>query len=722
MNKKNNKRCGTLIAFYLALLMVYPSILCAQVVGPQEIKWVKVSSLHQWFSSGGAEIEYGRRSRQFLQSDQLDGLNWPGLYTTNKGVNVGNALWIGTTNFADPVSNKTYPYKVVCDGRLFLYLNSEIYPEQIMEIGRYDHPQVLVDDVPASDRNYDDNVDQVDPNLPCDRMVITKIHTTIGIDVTRKVYVYTQQYHDNYFIYEYVFKNTGIIDGTGQQKLNNPLTDVVFFFQHRYGFAGESYLPVSSWAPTGASWGLNTINDVYNPTHLGPFRAAWSYYGPVSTAPSVLEDIGLPRYTDGSILAGTNFAGVVVLHADRSTADHSDDPNQPSTTRRMGSDQDAQTIDQYDDALMTRKYGYMTAGHPAKSHAEEVGKDPVTGWPTSFANNPQGLSDPGGYSCAQGFGPYTFAMGDSVRIVFAEGVAGLMSDRDFVRQIARNWFSGSAPFPLPGGGTTGDRNTYKNTWVFTGKDSLFQTFQRAITNYNNGQFNNIDQPPLPPTQFNVRSGGNQIVLNWQPSPSESNANFNGYAIYRAEGRTDTTFNEVFSCDKSNLAYTFSDKSPRRGFDYYYYIVAKDDGSTNSIQPGAPLVSSKYLTMTNKAANLTRVPGKSLADIRVVPNPYNIRARGLQFGYSNPDRLAFFGLPAYCIIKIYTETGDLIKTIEHTSTSGDEYWNSLTSSEQLVVSGIYIAYFEVTQDIFEEGTGRQLFRKGENAIRKFVIIR
>ena len=41
-------------------------------------------------------------------------------------------------------------------------------------------------------------------------------------------------------------------------------------------------------------------------------------------------------------------------------------------------------------------------------------------------------------------------------------------------------------------------------------------------------------------------------------------------------------------------------------------------------------------------------------------------------------------------------------------SGDELWNSITSSRQVIVSGIYIAVFETPN--------------GESAIRKFIVVR
>ena len=100
----------------------------------------------------------------------------------------------------------------------------------------------------------------------------------------------------------------------------------------------------------------------------------------------------------------------------------------------------------------------------------------------------------------------------------------------------------------------------------------------------------------------------------------------------------------------------------------------------------------------------------MSDIRVVPNPFNISAaKTLGYGDQAPNRLYFFNIPGRCTIKIYTEVGELVKTIVHTDGSGDAYWDSVTSSNQLVVSGIYIAV------IHNDNTGEQ-------KIVKFVIIR
>lgn len=224
----------------------------------------------------------------------------------------------------------------------------------------------------------------------------------------------------------------------------------------------------------------------------------------------------------------------------------------------------------------------------------------------------------------------------------------------------------------------------------------------------------------------MNSGGDRISLTWS-----DNAEFDpvnpavGYKIYRAIHIPDTTYDLIYECGQGTpnpLVHEYEDRSAIRGFDYYYYVAPFDDGSANETRPGIPLVQSKFYTMTSEPSSLKRPAGDRLEDIRIVPNPFNIRARELQFGESDPDRIMFYNIPPFCTIRIFTERGDLIKTIKHTDGSGDEAWNSVTSSRQVVVSGVYIAHIEVTQDYPDPLTGELAYRKGQHAIRKFIIIR
>ena len=311
----------------------------------------------------------------------------------------------------------------------------------------------------------------------------------------------------------------------------------------------------------------------------------------------------------------------------------------------------------------------------------------------------------------------------------AEGVAGI--NRKLNLEVGRNWVNvamlkddPATDMVMPDGSvisspSEAQANDYKKAWVQTGVDSIKKTFRHAITNFESDF--DIPQPPPPPAEFAVKSGGDRIFLTWSEEPT-SWPNFDGYEVYRAIDKPDTFYQKIFACNATNVAHTFQDTTAKRGFDYFYYVISKDDGSTNDMQPGVPLVSSKFYTMTNQPAYLRRPAEDMLEEIRVVPNPYHIKAQRLQFGTTTPDRIAFFGLPPQCIIRIYTERGDLIKRIDHTDSTGDELWNCTTDYNQIIVSGLYIAHFEIPEDIYNEQTGELMFTKGQHIIRKFIVIR
>ncbi len=684
------------IAFTLILMLFFTNIYIGD-----EVRWLAIGSLHTWYSSAGCEIELGRTHQI---PDQQDGLRWPAQYLY-QDTEAAKALWLGAKNYYDSRAGKTFTYKVVHAGPRVLNEESEFMPVKFILKGKFDHPRVYVDGVAAGRLDFLDFVDSVDASIPSDRLIINVVNTSIGVTMTRKIYAFSQQYNDNYFIYDYTFTNTGIIDKTGTVN-EQTLKDFVVFFQYRYAPAREGGPYGYYWLPQSTSWGRSTVNDViYEDENGNPFRAQFSWLGKHSQAG--YDNIGAPNvgtasyFPDGR-LGAAQFDGILTIHADTSPTDTTDDILQPSTTDIVDSDGKINfNNDQFNEAQMTEEYAAMTAGRPTLTHAQQIGD----GFADQFGNTA------GGYSQGQGFGPYTLAPGESIHIVLAEGVAGLNRDSSYT--IGARWLEGKGPFVLPDGSTTTDKDEYKNAWVFTGKDSLFQAFKRALLAYENNF--NIPNPPPPPDKFTVSSGGNKINLKWTKN-AESEPNFMGYKIYRAINVPDTTYEMIYECGPGTdnplvtdgNSNTWDDTTLARGFDYYYYITSFNDGSTNNIFPGVPLESSKFYTMTNNPANLKRPPGTELSQIRVVPNPYNIRAKDLQFGDSGQDRLMFYNIPPVCTIRIYTERGDLINTIEHVDGTGDEAWNSVTSFRQVVVSGIYIAVITTPQ--------------GQKAIKKFVIIR
>jgi hypothetical protein len=279
------------------------------------------------------------------------------------------------------------------------------------------------------------------------------------------------------------------------------------------------------------------------------------------------------------------------------------------------------------------------------------------------------------------------------------------------RAYKRNGLDDSAPIPYTINGT--ELSMTKNEWVLTSRDSLFQEFDRAIANYQSGYA--IPREPLPPKSFSVTGEGDRILLEWDVY---ENADQTGFEIYRSPDRVD-----VATAPDPATAYTliatlgagersYSDLTPSRGTNYYYYIqsVGQVNNDATGLTPtGVVMKSNRYHTQTYDPATLKRPAGADLSAVRVVPNPYVISQQEDQVRFFEQDRLAFYDIPAQCTIKIFTEAGELIKTIEHLDNTGDEFWALTTDANQVVVSGIYLAHITDNDS-------------GASTIEKFVIVR
>ncbi|MGB8658765.1 MAG: hypothetical protein WCE90_13430 [Candidatus Zixiibacteriota bacterium] len=80
-------------------------------------------------------------------------------------------------------------------------------------------------------------------------------------------------------------------------------------------------------------------------------------------------------------------------------------------------------------------------------------------------------------------------------------------------------------------------------------------------------------------------------------------------------------------------------------------------------------------------------------IKVVPNPYIVRNNWEPSG--DYSRIAFTHLPNRCTLRIYTLSGDLLRTLEHNSADldGNENWDLLTKNNQKIASGVYIYHVD-----------------------------
>lgn len=730
----------------------------ADVSLAQDQRWIVVGETQCFFMDYGSELELVSNSNF---------LTWPTQYGDNQHTMRQKGLWLGATDFYDPQEGKQKSVKVIGSGpRIPSNHYTMIFPQNIKLIGRFTHPVITVDKQIGTSNTLYDQVDDYDPDMPCDRMVVSEFNTSMGISVSRKVMAFTQPDHDNYFIQEYVFKNTGIYNTNGDE-YHQDLSGFWIYFCWRPAFAGvtsSGWTDEPAWGAFSSEWGSSNL--LHNIDSNEGLRGFYSYYGPTNADSHPLtpaEDWGCPDYLETGVLGSAKYFGAALLFAADPGAYSSDDSDQPATNIYIGSDGTPMeaSVSQYDEVFMQQRYNIMTEGRLSTSQDEDVfaavGNDGyVEDWTTG--NTYRNTGSTGGSSQGWGFGPYDLADGDSIRIVFVEGVTGLSWEK--CREVGTNWYAyykGQTNKPtliMPDGTTASstnewgfdDYNAYKRAWCETGEDSVLEMLHNAVTNYNSGY--TLALPPSPPSEFTVESGGDRIRLTWGDNACLE-SNFDGYVIYRSEGNVKqytTVYQKIFECNKTNYVHEFNDTSAVRGNDYYYYIQTKSDGVENN---GKPQYSSLFYTLTSVAAYLRRPAGNFLEHVRVVPNPYDIRARMWQFGDEYQyDRIAFYELPPVCKVKVFTERGDLIWEKYHDNGSGDELWDSMTSSRQIVVSGVYILYVEVPEDIIAEEIitasrdyinpktgeleinmgdvifqkGDKMFSKGDSVFRKFVVIR
>lgn len=757
-------------------------------------KWITVGSLQNFYYDTGIETE------SIVYARQQWGFCWDAFYD-DQDMQAAKGMWIGVKNFSDPVKGIDYSHKVIHNGpRAVTDVEiREFMPQEIKLLAKYAHPEVFVDESEASDMMNgadakNDDISEIDPSLSADRVLYNKVNTAAGLTFTKKVYALAQQNYDNIHIIEYEFENTGIYNADGDV-FSQTLEDVYFHWQWRDAISQEgtwngTYTAAyRNWIPTSVRnvrWGYSMMNDVIgldqnNPTIASTYpdrtgqdaqddegnwmrgyiswMGLWSDFGYDNIgSPNVNSVVhnGLPAINDGR-LGSAQYKGMVVIHADKSTSDTSDDLNQPSASSFINSDDSyTQTagLDQYDAASMTAKYErFMEGGHKA-NHAKVV-------WETfdGKAGDYSKANSSSGYSQMLAFGPYTIAPGEKVKIVFAECAAGL--PHDYAYEIGQQWYKvvydnetldvidPSNPESTITIKDKAEADAWKDAMVYSGRDSLMNTFRRAISLYKSNFYNGVPEAPKPPESVEIFSTEDGVLLNWSAAAAISSPHFKGFKIYRAFIEKDSTYREVvdinldenfdsYKVEGSDIEFEYLDTEPLKGQNYYYYIVSYDDGTQNTVNPGVPLKSSLFYTRTNRGATVKSPPAprediditqydldnpndrkllmKSL--VKIVPNPINVRSEAIQY-VGNVNKLLFAGVPSGCRIKVYTERGDFVAEI--TESEAGYAWYLTTDWQQILVSGVYIAHFEMVENFESEKTGVRLDR-GDSIIKKFIIIR
>jgi hypothetical protein len=142
---------------------------------------------------------------------------------------------------------------------------------------------------------------------------------------------------------------------------------------------------------------------------------------------------------------------------------------------------------------------------------------------------------------------------------------------------------------------------------------------------------------------------------------------------------------------------------------YKFQFAKPSDTT--LTPRTPQAGDKYVFVTNTpfgsddkfqftttASSTKSVQQDVLNNVTVVPNPYIVAAkweRPTALQGRGEQKIYFNHLPAQCTIRIFTQNGYLIKTLQHTGNvaNGSEPWDLTTKEGLNVAFGIYVYHIE-----------------------------
>ncbi len=753
-----NNRTSSRKAFWVLSLLLFTTL----AMQAADIKWLRYGSYHAKVASTG---DMGEGGLGWDQSGYFP-FNGFGTYEYDYGDGPAfssHAWYLIARNWAD-TEGTSWPIKMTGCGQWFSDEDYTVMPVeddegvQIRQYVRYTPPTVIVDGTIVSETFPFDDADHLDEDgrIPgtAYAMLESWARTDMGVDLHQKVYTWAHDVHDDYLVYDWTFINTGNIDRDDEIELPGQNLDSLFFFRQERGHFEEMW------------------SSAYGESPGDSLRIVYAY--PTTSLTSTYDVFGAPDEPATGFLTSPIAVGCALLRIPKSASDPSDWEAQPNMWATVNCDLPPFLMAPTNMAETDWQLAYEACRDGYANYQggwtlpEMAGQYP--GMHKSERYDEQGYLHPfdhpdpiATFAHNWAAGPYSLPFGDTLRFVIVFSYGSLSPEKAW--EVGTDWHNGEAATNYPASMfPTGDYESYlppqfssistvsndndlaKDAMVFSARDSLFRN--AAFAKWNEANDWDAPIPPAAPS-VTVTSGSNYIRVEWgdeSETIEPDNADFAGYRIYRSEGNPDPMLeNEsligswelIYECGAgtaNTLTHSYDDVSAVRGTACYYYVGAFDDGSMNgpdAFDPmgGKPLESSKYMNRTTLPANLTRAPGSDLADVRIVPNPFNFGARAIQFPGEN-NKIMFYDIPPYCQIKIFSESGDLIKTIDHDNGSGDQVWgiveeansHSTSNTGQLIVSGIYIAFIEVTQDYTDPSSGTRLFKKGESTTAKFVVVR
>lgn len=620
----------------------------------------------------------------------------------------GAGFRLATTNWVDPVDS-LHAVAIYGPVNEFMPIGKVVVP--MTNYIRYTYPDQVVDYQSVDLEPFGDYEPSRFGDESYDQIVQVTTENILGVQIERKILAWTESLNNDYIIVDAVFTNVSgdtlpdfyiNIESNGNNTYrsngSNPSPA-----------AGERFDPATTWQHYYGGRVGDTLRVFYE----------YSADDPEETG----DNMGAPAPSQGGRLLNAKFIWYSILHASTepfsSEAEDQDDFLQPRITY-IGK---ANLIpyNEQGDEFGSKNYWAIRGGYSDYF--------PMSGntWPGTFhggnsdeqesadyAGHPAGTHQNNDSKMWSSFGPYTFAPGKKIRIVYASGYTGLSLKT--AKWVGERWLQGTLGepegIPDPRTGYFPDNFVYpvgvtemdkvKNRWLSTGIDSVMQSASRAKWNFDHHY--QIPQAPPPPSSVNITGLGTGVEIRWSNVEAEAMDTFAGYRIMRRISNMDTVFYEqIYSSgpEDTGAEHLYVDKDVLIGAQYYYYIQAKtripeNDLNAHPSTRGQIIYSSRVLDPNIYWINPPHFSQNDLSKIRIVPNPYNINDPLLvEHGFTDQRAIQFFNLPPKVTIKIFTENGDLVQTIEHDSpvSSGHVVWDMITKSQQVINSGVYIAVFE-----------------------------
>ena len=588
---------------------------------------------------------------------------------------------------------------------------------------------------------------QFNPLLP-EEINYCEFPTATGISVKMRSMAWSFPDYDDFIVYDYVFINTGemVIPALGEVKHYEQTFDSVFVVFHSgiqvstKGHLNFHYDPdfMSSAAPAGGFGGWKQLEN-----------------GGTYTDYFAVENDG--DDSKGLFFYSRDFNGGREPHPNDTYSKRSD------WQTRLKYNQSYENIELQDPACFGFVFLYRTP--PTDSDADPFEADPnyfniysdegeqfqgraldmneyfsierlgEKGMFDFITHNRIPEENNGDMYCfyTATFGPYYLAPGDSVRLILAE-VAGSLDYHEVIRGDPNHYYPDSSIADIR-------RNAE------AARRALKWGFGATVEGINLAA-DVPESPPAPNCSATNASQGSDtaiIAIQWDKLAEETvitdgagnpfydgSTDLSGYRIFRGIDKrgiwdevVDIPIEEANRYWNAEIGkYVYLDKDLQFGFDFRYYVQAYYSNPKTWVSANhtivdnlGELVSDDYNMTPLTGARPGPVDITAGWDVFVAPNPYVEGDPERSFGDPTPYKIEFRNLPERATIKIFTVSGDLVKTIEHGPDTygnlfGSVAWDQRTDSGLRVAPGLYIYAIES----HAEGT------KGKRTIGKLMIIR